>query len=71
MCTRPAPSMTRGLWNAPERYLAAYWSRWKGVWDHGDWASIDEDGCWFIHGRADEAMNVAGRKVGPAEVEEP
>jgi acetyl-CoA synthetase len=70
VCTKPAPSMTRGLWNAPERYLAAYWSRWKGVWDHGDSASTDEDGCWFIYGRADEALNVAGRKVGPAEIEE-
>jgi acetyl-CoA synthetase len=40
------------------------------MWDHGDWASIDEDGHWFLHGRADESMNVAGRKVGPAEVEE-
>lgn len=70
VCTKPSPSMTRGLWNDPHRYLAAYWSRWKGVWFHGDWASVDEDGCWFIHGRADEAFNVAGRKVGPAEVEQ-
>src|SRR5437868_1262162 len=70
VCTAPAPSMTRGLWKAPERYLESYWSRWKGVWYHGDWAFIDEDGCWFLHGRADEAFNVAGRKVGPAEVEE-
>ena len=70
VCTGPVPSMTRGLWNAPERYLETYWSRVKGVWDHGDWASVDEDGCWFLYGRADEAFNVAGRKVGPAEVEQ-
>ena len=70
VCTKPAPSMTRGLWNDPDRYLATYWSRWKGVWYHGDWASVDEDGCWFLHGRADETFNVAGRKVGPAEVEQ-
>jgi acetyl-CoA synthetase len=69
VCTKPAPSMTRGLWNDPERYVATYWSRWKGVWNHGDWASVDEDGDWFVYGRADEAFNVAGRKVGPAEVE--
>jgi acetyl-CoA synthetase len=69
VCTRPSPSMTRGVWGDPERYLSAYWSRWNGVWYHGDWASVDEDGCWFVHGRADESMNVAGRKVGPAEVE--
>src|SRR5262249_19022205 len=46
------------------------WSRFPGMWYHGDWASVDEDGHWFLHGRADESMNVAGRKVGPAEVEE-
>jgi acetyl-CoA synthetase len=40
------------------------------MWYHGDWASVDEEGYWFLHGRADESMNVAGRKVGPAEVEE-
>jgi acetyl-CoA synthetase len=70
VCTRPAPSMTRGIWNAPERYLETYWSRWPGWWDHGDWASVDEDGHWFVHGRADESMNVSGRKVGPAEIED-
>ena len=70
VCTKPAPSMTRGIWGDPRRYIETYWSRWPGYWDHGDWASVDEDGCWFVHGRADESMNVAGRKVGPAEVEE-
>ncbi|HTQ53883.1 MAG TPA: AMP-binding protein [Bryobacteraceae bacterium] len=69
VCTQPAPSMTRGVWNDPQRYLEAYWSRWPGVWYHGDWAAVDADGCWFLHGRADETFNVAGRKVGPAEVE--
>lgn len=70
VCTKPSPSMTRGIWKDPQRYLNTYWSRWKGVWHHGDWASVDEDGCWFLHGRADETFNVAGRKVGPAEVEQ-
>jgi acetyl-CoA synthetase len=70
VCTRPAPSMTRGVWNDPKRYIDTYWSRFPGMWDHGDWASVDEDGHWFVHGRADESMNVAGRKVGPAEIEE-
>jgi acetyl-CoA synthetase len=63
------PSMTKSLWSGDERYLHEYWSTWDGVWDHGDWAQKDEDGFWFLHGRADEALNVAGRKVGPAEVE--
>jgi len=70
VCTAPSPSMTRGIWNHPERYIETYWSRFPGMWYHGDWASVDEDGHWMLHGRADESMNVAGRKVGPAEVEE-
>ncbi|MEF8829000.1 MAG: AMP-binding protein [Haloarcula sp.] len=63
------PSMTRSLWSGDERYLDEYWSTWDDVWDHGDWAQKDEDGFWFLHGRADDALNIAGRKVGPAEVE--
>jgi len=63
------PSMTRSLWEGDDRYLEEYWSTWDDLWDHGDWAQVDEDGFWFLHGRADDAINVAGRKVGPAEVE--
>ena len=70
VCTAPSPSMTRGIWNDPQRYLETYWSRFPGMWYHGDWASVDADGHWMLHGRADESMNVAGRKVGPAEVED-
>ncbi len=70
VATKPAPSMTRGIWRDPKRYLETYWARWHGVWSHGDWASVDAEGYWFLHGRADESMNVAGRKVGPAEVED-
>lgn len=69
VCRKPAPSMTRGVWNDPQRYIDTYWSRFPGMWYHGDWASVDEDGHWFLHGRADESMNVAGRKMGPAEIE--
>ncbi len=63
------PSMTKGLWEGDERYLEEYWSTWPDLWDHGDWAQMDEDGLWFLHGRADDVLNVAGRRVGPAEVE--
>ena len=70
VCQKPVPSMTRGVWGDPARYIESYWSRWPGWWNHGDWASVDEDGHWFVYGRADESMNVAGRKVGPAEVED-
>ena len=65
----PAPSMTRSLWNDEARYIESYWSRWPEVWNHGDWAIIDEDGHWFLTGRADDTLKVAGRRIGPAELE--
>ena len=65
----PMPGMTRGFWRDPERYEETYWSRLPGMWLHGDWASIDADGFWFIHGRSDDTLKVAGKRVGPAEVE--
>jgi acetyl-CoA synthetase len=61
--------MTAGFWHDPERYLATYWSRWPGVWAHGDWARADADGCWYLLGRSDDTLKVAGKRVGPAEVE--
>ncbi|MCZ7535233.1 MAG: hypothetical protein M5T61_04325 [Acidimicrobiia bacterium] len=61
--------MTRGLWRDPERYLETYWSRYPGVWWHGDFASVSEDGQWFLHGRSDDTIKIAGKRLGPAEVE--
>lgn len=69
VCTAPWPGMTRGLYRDRERYLATYWSHWPDVWLHGDWASIDADGCWFLHGRSDDTIKLAGKRLGPAEVE--
>jgi len=69
VCTAPWPGMTRGIYRDPERYLDTYWRRWPDVWVHGDWASIDEDGQWFLHGRSDDTIKVAGKRLGPAEVE--
>ncbi len=69
VCKKPAPSMTRGFWRDPDRYIKTYWSRWKGVWYHGDWAYVDEDGFWYLLGRADDVIKVAGKRMGPAEVE--
>jgi acetyl-CoA synthetase len=69
VCTRPWPGMTRGIWGDDERYLDAYWRRFPGVWTHGDWASVDEDGYWFLHGRSDDTLNIAGKRIGPAELE--
>jgi acetyl-CoA synthetase len=60
--------MTRGLWKAPERYLETYWDRWPDVWVHGDWALI-EDGQWYLRGRSDDTIKIAGKRLGPAEVE--
>ena len=61
--------MARGFWQEKERYLETYWSRFKDIWVHGDWAMRDEDGHWFILGRSDDTLKVAGKRVGPAEVE--
>jgi acetyl-CoA synthetase len=66
---QPLPGMTRGFWNDRERYIETYWSRFPGSWLHGDWALVDEDGYWFIQGRSDDTLKVAGKRVGPAEVE--
>ncbi len=66
---QPWIGMARGFWRNPDRYLESYWSRWPGVWVHGDWARIDADGHWFVPGRSDDTLNVAGQRIGPAEVE--
>ena len=66
---RPWPGMTRGFWRDPEKYLATYWSRFPNVWVHGDWARSDDDGFWYIEGRSDDTLKVAGKRVGPAEIE--
>jgi acetyl-CoA synthetase len=67
--TKPWPGMTAGFWKDPERYLETYWSRWPDVWVHGDWAYVDPDGFWYIHGRSDDTLKIAGKRVGPAEIE--
>ena len=69
VCRKPFPGMTRGFWRDPDKYLETYWSRIPGVWVHGDWASVDEDGFWFLHGRSDDTLNIAGKRIGPAELE--
>jgi len=61
--------MTRGFWRDPQRYIESYWSRWPDIWVHGDWAAIDDDGLWYILGRSDDTIKVAGKRLGPAEVE--
>jgi acetyl-CoA synthetase len=70
VCKQPAPSMTKGFLHDDARYLETYFSRFPGVWYHGDWAKVDEDGQWFLYGRTDDTMKVAGKRVGPGEVED-
>jgi len=66
----PWPGMTRGFWGDRERYLDTYWSRFEGVWVHGDWAYADpEDDLWYVLGRSDDTIKIAGKRLGPAEVE--
>ena len=65
----PWIGMTRGFWKDSERYLETYWSQWKDIWVHGDFAAKDSDGLWYILGRSDDTIKVAGKRLGPAEVE--
>jgi acetyl-CoA synthetase len=65
----PWIGMTRGFWKDEQRYLDTYWSRWENVWVHGDFAAIDNDRLWYILGRSDDTIKIAGKRLGPAEVE--
>ena len=70
VCKNAAPNMTRGFLGDPERYLSTYFERFgREVWAHGDWAIVDEDGFWFLTGRADDTLKIAGKRIGPGEVE--
>jgi len=66
---RPTIGLTQGLWHDAPRYLETYWSTWPGLWHHGDFASRDEDGHWYIWGRSDDVLKIAGKRTGPAEIE--
>jgi acetyl-CoA synthetase len=66
---KPWVGMTHGFWRDRERYLDTYWSRFPHTWTHGDWALHDPDDFWYILGRSDDTLKIAGKRVGPAEVE--
>ncbi len=66
---KPWIGMTRGFYKDPERFIKTYWSRFPDVWVHGDFALVDRDNLWYILGRSDDTIKVAGKRVGPAEVE--
>jgi acetyl-CoA synthetase len=65
----PSVGMTNGFWKDPKRYEETYWSRFPDIWVHGDFAEVDADGFWFIRGRSDDTIKVAGKRIGPAEIE--
>jgi acetyl-CoA synthetase len=65
----PSIGLTRGLWHDRERYLQSYWSRLPDLWVHGDFASRDADGMWYVHGRSDDTLKIAGKRTGPSEIE--
>jgi acetyl-CoA synthetase len=65
----PWIGMTRGFWKDPDRYFHTYWSRWDNTWVHGDFAAVDDDGLWYILGRSDDTIKIAGKRLGPAEIE--
>jgi acetyl-CoA synthetase len=67
--TSPWPSMLRGIYNDPDRYVQQYWSKWPGIYFTGDGAKRDEDGYFWLLGRVDDVMNVAGHRIGTMEVE--
>jgi len=70
VCTKPFPSTPVGFWNDPDgaRYRAAYFERFPGVWAHGDFAELTEDGGMLIHGRSDSVLNPGGVRIGTAEI---
>lgn len=67
--TVASPGMPLGFWGEPGRYEQTYWSRWPGIWKHGDWVELAPTGEWYVHGRSDDTLNIAGKRLGPAEVE--
>jgi acetyl-CoA synthetase len=66
---KPWPSMTRGLLNSPSRFIETYWSKYNDTWNHGDIVLVDSDGLWYMQGRADDVIKVAGHRIGTTEVE--
>ena len=67
--TSPWPSMLRGIWGDEQRYRDTYWSKFEGTYFPGDGARVDEDGFFWIMGRVDDVLNVAGHRIGTMEVE--
>jgi acetyl-CoA synthetase len=69
VATGHLPSMTRGIWKTPEKYISTYWKKFNDAWVQGDWATMDREGYFFILGRTDDVIKIAGKRLGPGEVE--
>lgn len=67
--TQPPLGLTPAIWGDRERYLETYWSSFPGIWRHGDWVRRNPDGTWYILGRSDDTLNIAGKRIGPPEIE--
>jgi len=67
--TQPPMGLASTIWQDHPRYLDTYWSRYPGLWYHGDWVQQDADGTWYILGRSDDTLNIAGKRIGPPEIE--
>jgi len=65
----PSIGLTQSLWEDHDRYFESYWARYPGMWHQGDWALIDEDGFWYLLGRSDDTLKIAGKRTGPTEIE--
>ena len=61
--------LTKSLWEDDKRYIENYWEVINGLWVHGDLASKDKDGHWYLHGRSDDTIKVSGKRIGPSEIE--
>ena len=66
---KPAPSLTKGFLADKNRYLETYFSQYKNVWYHGDWAKKDKNDFWYLYGRSDDTIKLAGKRIGPGEIE--
>jgi acetyl-CoA synthetase len=66
----PSPGMPLGFWGEPGRYRSTYWADWPNTWRHGDWVELGTAGQYFVRGRSDDTLKIAGKRIGPAEIEE-
>ena len=66
---RHCPSMTRSIWHNEQKYLETYWSKFPEKWVQGDWALMTREGYFFLFGRSDDVLKIAGKRLGPNEVE--